>query len=74
MYTVKQLSDLAGVTVRTLHHYDRIGLLKPSSVEGNGYRYYGVEALFASSKSSSTGSSTFPWSRSSISSPAATSM
>lgn len=46
MYTVKQLSDLAGVTVRTLHHYDQIGLLKPSSVGGNGYRYYEEEALY----------------------------
>ena len=46
MYTVKQLATLAGVTVRTLHHYDEIGLLKPSSVGGNGYRYYGEEALY----------------------------
>jgi len=46
MYTVKQLSDMAGVTVRTLHHYDEIGLLKPSSVGGNGYRYYKEEALY----------------------------
>ncbi len=45
MYTVKQLSDLAGVTPRTLHHYDEIGLLKPSSVGDNGYRYYGEENL-----------------------------
>jgi DNA-binding transcriptional MerR regulator len=40
MYTVKQLSDLAGVSVRTLHYYDEIDLLKPSSVGENGYRYY----------------------------------
>lgn len=40
MYTVKQLSDLAGVSVRTLHYYDEIGLLKPSSVGSNSYRYY----------------------------------
>ncbi len=46
MYTVKRLSDLAGVTVRTLHHYDEIGLLKPSSVGANGYRYYEEEALY----------------------------
>lgn len=37
---------MAGVTVRTLHHYDEIGLLKPSSVGGNGYRYYKEEALY----------------------------
>jgi len=45
MFTVKQLSQLAGVTPRTLHHYDAIGLLKPSRVGGNGYRYYGEESL-----------------------------
>lgn len=45
MFTVKQLSKLAGVTPRTLHHYDAIGLLKPSRVGGNGYRYYGEESL-----------------------------
>jgi MerR family transcriptional regulator, thiopeptide resistance regulator len=46
MYTVKQLSMLAGISVRTLHYYDETGLLKPSSVGENGYRYYGDEALF----------------------------
>jgi len=45
MFTVKQLSKLAGVTPRTLHHYDAIGLLKPSRVGDNGYRYYGQDAL-----------------------------
>jgi len=45
MHTVRQVADLAGVTPRTLHHYDTIGLLKPSLVGGNGYRYYGDEAL-----------------------------
>jgi len=45
MFTVKQLSKLAGVTPRTLHHYDEIGLLKPTRVGENGYRYYGEEAL-----------------------------
>ncbi len=45
MFTVKQLSSLAGVTPRTLHHYDQIGLLKPSRVGENGYRYYGEESL-----------------------------
>jgi DNA-binding transcriptional MerR regulator len=45
MYTVKQLSDLAGVSVRTLHYYDAIGLLKPEQVRDNGYRYYGNESL-----------------------------
>lgn len=45
MYTVKQLSDMAGVSVRTLHYYDEIELVKPSSVGDNGYRYYGEEAV-----------------------------
>jgi DNA-binding transcriptional MerR regulator len=45
MYTVRQLSKLAGVTPRTLHYYDEIGLLKPSRVGANGYRYYGEESL-----------------------------
>ena len=44
-YTVKQLADLAGVSRRTLHHYDEIGLLKPSSVAQNNYRYYDEDAL-----------------------------
>ncbi len=44
MFTVKQLSSLAGVTPRTLHHYDQIGLLKPSKIGDNGYRYYGEQA------------------------------
>jgi len=44
--TVKQLAAISGVTVRTLHHYDEIGLLKPASVGSNGYRYYGrIELL-----------------------------
>lgn len=44
MYTVKQLAILADVTPRTLHHYDAIGLLRPSHVGENGYRYYDDEA------------------------------
>jgi DNA-binding transcriptional MerR regulator len=38
-YSVKQLDGLAGVSVRTLHYYDEIGLLNPSHVGINGYRY-----------------------------------
>ncbi len=45
VFTIKQLSDLAGVTPRTLRHYDEIGLLKPSRVGSNGYRYYDEPAL-----------------------------
>ncbi|MDR3577573.1 MAG: MerR family transcriptional regulator [Anaerolineaceae bacterium] len=44
-YTVKQLSDMAGISPRTLHYYDQIGLFKPTEVGENGYRYYGEEAL-----------------------------
>ena len=45
MYTVKQVADLAEVSVRTLHHYDDIGLLQPSKVGSNRYRYYDDDAL-----------------------------
>jgi DNA-binding transcriptional MerR regulator len=41
--TVKQLAAISGITVRTLHHYDELGLLKPTAVGANGYRYYGRE-------------------------------
>ncbi|HEY3949946.1 MerR family transcriptional regulator [Phenylobacterium sp.] len=44
-YTVKQVAKLSGVSVRALHHYDEIGLLKPACVGANGYRYYGREEL-----------------------------
>lgn len=44
-YTVKQLARLSGVSVRTLHYYDEIGLLKPAEVGANGYRYYGRDQL-----------------------------
>lgn len=40
-YTVKQLADLAGISVRTLHHYDQIGLLRPHKRSQTNYRYYG---------------------------------
>ncbi len=43
--TVKRLSTLAGVSVRTLHFYDQIGLLRPARLGANGYRYYGQAAL-----------------------------
>lgn len=43
--TVKQLASLAGITTRTLHYYDEIGLLKPDSVTENGYRRYSEPAV-----------------------------
>ncbi len=45
MFTIKRLSDLAGVTPRTLRFYDHMGLLKPTRVGANGYRYYDHAAL-----------------------------
>jgi MerR family transcriptional regulator, thiopeptide resistance regulator len=45
VYTVKQLSHLAGVSIRTLHYYDEIGLLKPAAYGDNGYRYYDDNAV-----------------------------
>lgn len=39
-YTVKAVADKAGITIRTLHHYDDIGLLKPAAVSPSGYRLY----------------------------------
>lgn len=39
-YTVKKMAEMSGVSVRTLHHYDNIGLFSPSYVGENGYRYY----------------------------------
>lgn len=44
-YTVKQAAEMSGVSVRALHHYDRIGLLTPACIGENGYRYYGREEL-----------------------------
>lgn len=43
--TVNEVAKLSGVSVRALHHYDEIGLLKPAFLGENGYRYYGEEEL-----------------------------
>ena len=41
MLTIGQMSKVCGVSVKTLRHYDKIGLLKPQRIdEINGYRYY----------------------------------
>lgn len=45
MRTVKEVSKLTGISVRTLHHYDAIGLLKPTKVTEAGYRLYDDTAL-----------------------------
>lgn len=44
-YTVRQLASMAGVSARTLHYYDQIGLLKPARNPDNGYRLYARPAL-----------------------------
>jgi MerR family transcriptional regulator, thiopeptide resistance regulator len=41
VYQVSEFAEKAGITVRTLHHYDRLGLLKPSGRTEAGYRLYG---------------------------------
>lgn len=45
MRTVNEVSKLTGVSVRTLHHYDAIGLLKPTTVTKAGYRLYDDTAI-----------------------------
>ncbi|SNZ00730.1 MerR family transcriptional regulator [Flagellimonas pacifica] len=45
MYSVKEVSRSSGVTIRTLHYYDNIGLLKPKERTEAGYRYYGESEL-----------------------------
>lgn len=39
MMTVHEVSKLTGVSVRALHHYDKLGLLKPAAVSEAGYRF-----------------------------------
>lgn len=45
MKTVHEVSALTGVSIRALHHYDQIGLLKPTTVSDAGYRLYDESAL-----------------------------
>ena len=45
MKTVKDVSEIAGVSIRTLRHYDEIGLLKPTKLTEAGYRLYDDKAL-----------------------------
>ena len=45
MRTVKEISDLTGISVSTLHYYDEIGLLKPTEKSDAGYRLYDDKAL-----------------------------
>lgn len=45
MKTVKEVSELTGISVRTLHYYDEIGLFKPTEVTEAGYRLYDDKAI-----------------------------
>ena len=45
MITVHEVSKLTGVSVRALHHYDQLGLLKPAAVTEAGYRLYDEDSL-----------------------------
>ncbi|GGQ14863.1 MerR family transcriptional regulator [Streptosporangium pseudovulgare] len=44
-WTIQELAARAGITSRTLRHYDRVGLLAPSRIGVNGYRYYDFSAV-----------------------------
>lgn len=45
MKTVKDVSDITGISIRTLRYYDEIGLLKPTKLTESGYRLYDNKAL-----------------------------
>src|SRR5215210_9599079 len=45
LYQASEFAEMTGVTVRALHHYDRLGLLKPSGRTTAGYRLYGERDL-----------------------------
>lgn len=45
LYRAREFARKAGVTVRTLHHYDRLGLLKPAATTASGHRLYGKNEL-----------------------------
>lgn len=45
MKTVKDVSDITGISIRTLRYYDEIGLLKPTKLTEPGYRLYDNKAL-----------------------------
>lgn len=44
-YTIKKLSNIAGVSTRTLRYYDEIGILKPARINSSGYRVYGQKEV-----------------------------
>lgn len=65
-YRIHEAAAMAGVTVRTLHHYDRIGLLRPRTDPANGYRLYGRPSWNGCGRSSFSGSWAFRWGRSGL--------
>lgn len=44
-YTVKEVAELTGTTVKTLHHYHKVALLEPCKITDAGYRIYGIKEL-----------------------------
>ena len=60
---INEAAKLTGVTVRTLHYYDQIGLLRPETVTDTGYRLYGEKDLERLPRSFSSGSWILPWHR-----------
>ena len=50
MKTVKEVSELTGISVRTLHYYDEIGLFRPTEVKETGYRFYDDNISFIKRK------------------------
>lgn len=44
-WRIKEISELTQTSIRMLKHYDKIGLLKPSHLAANGYRYYTAQDL-----------------------------
>ena len=58
---IKEFAEFTGVSVRTLHYYDEIGLLMPAFVDKTtGYRFYDENPFFASKRFSFTVNLTFP--------------
>jgi DNA-binding transcriptional MerR regulator len=45
LYQINEFAEMAGVTVRALHHYDRLGLMKPARRDGSAYRLYSERDL-----------------------------
>ena len=59
-YTVHELAELSGVTVRTLHHYDDVGLVRAQRA-ANGYRLYGPTRWTGCSMRCCSVNAAWPW-------------